>query len=134
MRPGGEALQRGEMRTATRWEKRYDEMESHSDDSPIGTVYIIGLDIFDNKVFKIGFTTKTVEERISGLQTGCPFKIKKIAAIKSKKCFEELFHRALESAVVMGEWFRFEKDDLLRVLKSLDENALLFVDDKFIQP
>jgi hypothetical protein len=55
---------------------------------------------------KIGFTDRTVQERISELQTGCPDPIECFATIPSgSEATEAAIHRNWHSDRIRGEWF-----------------------------
>jgi hypothetical protein len=71
-----------------------------------GWVYVVG---FSHYV-KIGFTSKSVEERIASLQTGCPETITVFAAFRGSKQYEAHLHKRFASFGTQGEWFRCDGD------------------------
>lgn len=69
-----------------------------------GWVYVVG---FAGYV-KIGFTSRSVEERIVSLQTGCPEPIAVYATLRGSLSFERHLHDRFKSFHTQGEWFRRE--------------------------
>lgn len=58
-----------------------------------------------NGPIKIGWTT-SLEERIDALQTGCPFRLRVLAAIEGTKQDEAAYHRQFAEHRMRGEWFK----------------------------
>lgn len=54
---------------------------------------------------KIGFTRKSPLERISELQTGCPWRISLIGSLAGQKCHEDWLHDRFDASRLEGEWF-----------------------------
>jgi hypothetical protein len=54
---------------------------------------------------KIGFTEVPIKRRIANLQTGCPWKIYKLALKKGKFRDEQAVHQHFEKYELCGEWF-----------------------------
>ena len=71
------------------------------DASGLGTVYIVT----DGHAVKIGFTSKTVKERVAQLQTGNPRPITVLSAFSGTIADEQRIHAALSENNVSGEWF-----------------------------
>src|SRR3954466_5021296 len=69
-----------------------------------GWIYIAG---FANYV-KVGFTSKSVEDRITSLQTGCPETLTLYASMKGSMDLEARLHRKFSAYMTQGEWFRRE--------------------------
>lgn len=69
-----------------------------------GWIYVVG---FLNYV-KIGYTSKSIEERIVSLQTGCPETITIFATFRGSKQYETHFHQRFSAFNTQGEWFRRE--------------------------
>lgn len=86
------------------WSPEADKNDFRSTRPQSGWVYVIG---FGNYV-KIGFTARSVEERIVGLQTGCPEPIKVYAAFRAPLAFEANLHERFKAFGTQGEWFRRE--------------------------
>mgnify|MGYP003320069050 CR=1 FL=1 len=77
-------------------------------------------------LLKIGYTTKTVEERIKEHQTGNPRDIVCVFALKTEAPFlvEQSLHRLHSSDRIRLEWFEFkeekELENLIDEAKKLD--------------
>lgn len=75
-------------------------------------VYIVKIESEDK--YKIGFTKRKLEERIKGLQTGCPYNIIPIFEFDSKYAtkLESYLHRSFSDKRLEGEWFSLTDKDL----------------------
>jgi len=74
---------------------------------PEGNVYIAHAKGTD--LYKIGYTSRHVEERISGLQTGCPHELELLKAYKGSIRDEKEVHMMLTGCWVRGEWFKLPR-------------------------
>ena len=73
----------------------------------MGYVYFIAAEGSDR--VKIGFTGGQVAKRLADLQTGSPFPLKLIGAIRAEsQATEKKVHLALNSARLVGEWFKID--------------------------
>src|SRR5690625_8023545 len=74
---------------------------------------------------KIG-VTKDIEDRISGVQTGCPYKIKLIGFIETEdyKMTEKFLHGYYSVQRTNGEWFLFTKIDMIRSIELFSINTM----------
>lgn len=79
-------------------EPRNDNAE---DAAPSGFVYLIG---FDNWV-KIGYTAKSVKQRMDGLQTAIPIKLQLINSMPGTMKLEAMLHQRFAEHRRQGEWF-----------------------------
>lgn len=70
--------------------------------SGLGLTYV--LQAGDTPLYKIGFTRRDIQQRISELQPGCPFKLRLVATIPDRK-HETRLHRQHSQARLNGEWF-----------------------------
>lgn len=98
----------------------------------IGKVYFV-LCVEANAV-KIGFTHGLVEKRLSSIQTGCPYELKLVAAIKGTRLLESQFHKRYANLNIGFEWFRFEGKLLnfvnklgFRGVKKIDKRTPIFL-------
>lgn len=69
-----------------------------------GFIYVIGFGAY----VKIGFTERSVRQRIVGLQTGCPKKLETYATLRGSRDDEREFHDRFADLRMNGEWFRRE--------------------------
>lgn len=86
------------------WTAESDANNFASSEKQPGWVYVVG---FLNYV-KIGFTSKSIEERMVGLQTGCPERITIYSTFRGSKQYEDYFHKRFAAYNTQGEWFRRE--------------------------
>lgn len=68
---------------------------------------------------KIGFTGKSPLERISELQTGCPWRIHLIGSLDGEMCHEDWLHDRFDANRLEGEWFHATPELLLVVADAL---------------
>lgn len=68
-----------------------------------GRVYIFQAK--DTSLYKIGYTTLRLEERLDALQTGCPFPLLILAFFPGTQVDERELHRQLAPYRMQGEWF-----------------------------
>lgn len=95
-------------------------------------IYVASIkDSSDQEYVKIGKTTK-VQERINGLQTGCPFPIVLIRLYefnhlsswnsqKNSTPLEKLIHKSIERYRSNGEWFKMSERAWVDLQEVLDE-------------
>jgi hypothetical protein len=78
------------------------------------TVYLICAEYEDTNLYKIGYTRRTIEERIKELKTGNGSNIYIVDSFKSKwgTKIEANLHRRYFGKKVDGEWFLLDKLDL----------------------
>jgi hypothetical protein len=69
-----------------------------------GWVYLI--EAKEIRRLKIGFTTKSPESRLKGLQTGSPAALSVVAQVKSLSGLELRLHKKFARYRVVGEWFK----------------------------
>lgn len=68
-------------------------------------------------IIKIGWTKKSLRERIKHLQIGNPFKLSPAACIYGvTDAVEKMLHRRFDHLNVSGEWF-FPNDDMREIMK-----------------
>jgi predicted GIY-YIG superfamily endonuclease len=74
--------------------------------------------------YKIGITkTGDVNSRLSSLQTGCPYELeitKSENSVKYPEDKEAKIHSFFSERKVRGEWFRFSKDEIWKLLFEID--------------
>jgi hypothetical protein len=75
--------------------------------------YIYIIRCIDTDYRKIGIANNP-HERLSELQTGCPFelKIERLYTYKQARKLEQLLHSALAIHNVRGEWFNISIEDV----------------------
>lgn len=80
------------------------------------TVYIVKC----NEYYKIGIADD-INKRLSGLQTGNPYKIELVKAYRTRaaQTLEKMFHFALKSASlhIRGEWFKMNEATLKLIVE-----------------
>lgn len=88
------------------------------------TVYLICAEFEGTNLYKIGFTRRTVDERIKELKTGNGSHIYVVDSFKSKwgTKIEATLHRAFKSKGVSGEWFKLDLEDI----KTFKETCQIF--------
>ena len=65
-----------------------------------------------NGPIKIGYTDKDPKERLSQLQTACPYELKLLWVYKDDDYSEKQIHEELKHEHIRGEWFRPGNDVL----------------------
>jgi len=77
-------------------------------------VYLICAEIEGKKLYKIGYTRRTIEKRISEFRTGNASEFYIIDSFQSKwgTQIEARLHRTFRGKKVNGEWFDLTKEDL----------------------
>ena len=68
--------------------------------------------------YKIGFTNRNAERRLSDLQTACPCALEIIATLEGSEDQEKELHRLMWKYRTNGgdEWFEFDKATLERII------------------
>lgn len=75
---------------------------------------------------KIGFTTDpTIEARLKDLQTGNPFPLKILGAVRGKAELERVLHQKYRNRRLMGEWFKLSRSEVDRLISSFANPSML---------
>jgi hypothetical protein len=74
----------------------------------VSFVYLIAPQDWSLNRIKIGYTSQNPYNRLSALQTGCPFPLSVVAFFKANPSFERVLHSAFAPLRETGEWFRLE--------------------------
>lgn len=77
-----------------------------------GVIYIAKCQDF----YKIGHTTGDAEHRLSGLQTGNPFRVELVGTIPGTVSQERNLHQRFAHKRERGEWFRLTPKDVDSIL------------------
>lgn len=87
-------------------------------------VYLVCAEISGEKLYKIGFTRREINQRIKELKTGNVADFSIIDSFRSKwgTKIEALLHKNFKSKKVNGEWFLLEDSDI-RNFRSLCEST-----------
>lgn len=95
-------------------------------------IYLISAQIGDEKLYKIGFTKRKVEQRIKDFETGnaSDFNIEQVYQCeKYYLTIEKRLHKHFHEKNVRGEWFNLDKSDTYEFIrlchKYWDETDLL---------
>lgn len=78
-------------------------------------IYVVGNE--EQAICKIGYSTNPTN-RISGIQTGCPYKLKFLLIIKGNMLMEQELHKKYAKQRLNGEWFSYSgplKDSIEKV-------------------
>ena len=73
--------------------------------SDAGVVYFVSGSA-DDAPIKIGYASRSAEERIKALQTGSAFKLEVLAEVEGDYPLETKFHKLFSAHRLHGEWFR----------------------------
>lgn len=97
-----------------------------------GIVYLIRC----GEAFKIGFTTESVQKRMSSLQTGNGFKLEEVCCFKTDfgQKLETTVHKHFASKRIRGEWFSLEEKDVegfILTCASIENNFRILRDNPF---
>ena len=60
----------------------------------------------NNGPIKIGFTSKSANNRLSALQTGSSADLEIVYTIEAEASYERYIHRVLKRERIRGEWFK----------------------------
>ena len=79
-------------------------------------VYLICSEIGDEKLYKIGFTRRKIEDRIKEFETGNGSNIFIIDSYKSiwATKIESRLHKMFKNKKIRGEWFNLDENDILK--------------------
>ena len=83
-------------------------------------IYLISAQIGEEKLYKIGFTKRSVEQRIKDFKTGnaSDFLIEQVFQCdKYHITVEKRLHNHFNSKHVNGEWFLLEKNDIYEFVR-----------------
>jgi hypothetical protein len=77
-------------------------------------VYLLCAEINGEKLYKIGYTRRTPEQRIKEFKTGNASEFWLVDSYKSKwgTKIEAQLHRSFKAKKVSGEWFSLSEEDL----------------------
>jgi hypothetical protein len=77
-------------------------------------VYLICAEFEGRRLYKIGYTRRTIEKRIKEIKTGNGHDIYLVNSFKSEwgTKIESQLHRAYKSKMVNGEWFDLTDEDV----------------------
>lgn len=77
-------------------------------------VYLISAEIGDKKLYKIGYTKRTIEERIKEFKTGNASDFNIVDSFQSKWStkIEARIHMMFKNKRVNGEWFDLSTSDI----------------------
>ena len=86
-------------------------------------IYLLKIDTPDKRLYKIGSTRNSINERIQSLQTGCPFEINLITHHDSSygQLIERTLHNRFEHKKTHGEWFELDIIDELEFLENCNK-------------
>lgn len=90
-------------------------------------IYLVCAEINGRKLHKIGYTKRSIEERIKEFKTGNASEFYIIDSFSSKwgTKIEASLHRLFKKNKISGEWFNLSDDDLL----SFRENCQVLHDN-----
>jgi hypothetical protein len=88
-----------------------------------GYVYVIKCDGWN--YYKIGISKSTPRNRLSNLQSGCPFNLDYITIVHCAhySLVESEVHKMLRSKNIRGEWFELNPSELIDVIEFLNQSA-----------
>lgn len=84
----------------------------------MGQVYLIRAGT--TNLYKVGYTSKTPEDRRSSLQTGNPFPLSVVTSWRGSERDEQRLHALLDPYRKEGEWFELTIANLLRLICQYD--------------
>lgn len=101
-------------------------------------VYLISSEIGDEKLYKIGYTRRSIEQRIKEFKTGNASDFQIIESFNSKWAskIERYLHKYFSHKNVGGEWFSLNEKDIsefLEVCSKIDSNLNLISEGSFYQ-
>ena len=80
-------------------------------------IYLIKAE--ETNLYKIGYTAGTTEDRIKGLQTGCPYKLSTVIDVDGSLQKEKCLQKTFEKYKKQGEWFEFNEKTLKKVCEEM---------------
>lgn len=93
-------------------------------------LYLLSTDTDDGyKIYKIGFTKKSVESRVKQLQTGNPRKINIEYVYEADKyisSIESRLHKDFKEGRLNGEWFELYDTDVEKIPKLCEQYYNMF--------
>ena len=97
-------------------------------------IYLISSELDGNKVYKIGYTKRDINERVKEFKTGNSnnLTIESFFTSKWAKKIEKGLHRHFKNYKISGEWFKLESHhlvDFLRICQITHDNLELL--DKY---
>ncbi len=94
----------------------------------IFNVYLICAEVQGKKLYKIGFTRRTIEQRISEFKTGNGAEFYIVDSFKSKwgTKIESRIHKVFKSKKISGEWFDLDDNDLIEFKLSCERIHNIF--------
>ena len=89
------------------WGRKVDQINAldHHGLRTVGLVYFVLARGTDR--IKIGFTQRPIAERLKGIQTGCPYPIEVVSALRASRMEEHHYHQifARDRVIPTAEWF-----------------------------
>jgi hypothetical protein len=80
-------------------------------------VYLVCSEFDNNKLYKIGYTKRNIDKRISEFKTGNCSELYLVNSFKSKwgTKIESILHKKYKSQSknINGEWFKLENEDII---------------------
>lgn len=94
----------------------------------------------NNNNYKIGYTSRNIEKRISNLRTASDSKISLLFSFQSENpiALEKSFHSMFSTKRICGEWFNLDDGDIKRIsimdgVKIHDDESAVFLHKEGIQ-
>lgn len=80
----------------------------------IYNVYLVCAEIGNEKLYKIGYTRRSIDKRIKELKTGNAADFYVVDSFSSKwgTKIEAIIHKNLRSKKINGEWFSLDEEDI----------------------
>jgi hypothetical protein len=77
-------------------------------------IYLVCAQIGEERLYKIGYTRRSIEKRVKELKTGNAADFSIIGFFESKwgTKIESVLHRSLGSKKINGEWFMLTSEDI----------------------
>jgi hypothetical protein len=79
-------------------------------------IYLISSEINDKKLYKIGYTSRNIEDRITEMKTGNAGIFEIVDYYETNnfaKNIEKSLHIKFSTKLVSGEWFDLSEDDIM---------------------
>ena len=80
-------------------------------------IYLIKAE--ETNLYKIGYTAGSAEDRLNGMQTGCPHKLSIVKTVKGDVRQEKWLHKSFSNNKKRGEWFEFSDDEVEDVVDKM---------------
>jgi hypothetical protein len=96
------------------WEKGFGPLQGRSFIEPPSLVYLVTCDEFSkNNLYKIGYANN-IKNRISAMQTGCPYVLYayRCYEVKNPIAVEFALHSLFDNKRKIGEWFTLDEIDI----------------------